>query len=303
MNEWIGKICVFWHMRSMKTRHFFPLPARWSQPGHVVISGAMHKTRIRTPRTFDYFGMVLVTQGRGWFEDARTPRLSVGAGDVFFLFPGVRHSYGPHPGGCWDEIFLVFSGDIPRAWQKAGWLPEQPPLIPLGAVAPWVRKMEAVPGLRVPWDAGSCCEEISRLQQLLAEMLAVRKAYQRRHDTTRCWAEEVSGLMEKLMEKQLGQAPDLDTLAARLGMGYEAFRKRFARVFGVSPAKHLARLRINRCCDLLSHPAASNRKVAEALGFCDEYYFSRCFKRVVGISPGEFRRQIWRASAEQGKSE
>ncbi|MDR0353067.1 MAG: AraC family transcriptional regulator [Opitutaceae bacterium] len=259
----------------------------------------MHKTGIRTPRTFDYFGMVLVTSGRGWFEDARTPRMEVGAGDVFFLFPGVRHSYGPHPGGCWDEIFLVFSGDIPRAWQRAGWLPERPPVVSLGDAAPWARKMEAVLGPRVPWDAASCCEEISRLQTLLSGLLAFRGAGRRRRDTGRRWAEEVGGLLEK----QLDRAPDLDTLAARMGMGYEAFRKRFARVFGAPPARHLIRLRINRCCDLLAHPAASNRGVAEATGFCDEYYFSRCFKRVVGMTPSEFRRQIWRPGRETGGTE
>jgi AraC-like DNA-binding protein len=274
----------------MKARHSFPLSSPWSQPGHVVISGALHKTETQGRRELDYFGMVLVTSGRGWFEDARTPREPVSAGDLFFLYPGVWHSYGPDAGGCWDEIFLVFSGEIPRVWQKAGWLPERPPLLSLGDAAVWARKIEAVPGKRMPWDAKSCCEEICRLQQLLSEVLAFRESSQPRQEGDRRWAGEV----DRLLEKQLRQPPDWDALAARLGMGYEAFRKRFSRVFGVPPVKHLTRLRINRCCDMLAHPSASNRMVAEALGFCDEYYFSRCFKRMVGMTPREFRRQMWR---------
>lgn len=276
----------------MKARHSFPLSSHWSQPGHVIISGTLHKTEIQKRREFDYFGMVLITAGAGWFEDARTPRKTISAGDMFFLFPGVWHSYGPDKGDSWDEIFLVFSGEIPRAWHKAGWLPEEPPIVSLGDgdTAFWSRKIETVPGRRMPWDAKSCREEICRLQQLLSEVLAAREAHQQRHESDRRWAEEVN----RLIEKQLSRAPDWDALAARLGMGYEAFRKRFARVFNVPPVKHLTRLRINRCCDMLAHPSASNRAVAEALGFCDEYYFSRCFKQAVGMTPREFRRQMWR---------
>lgn len=57
-------------IHSMRTRHSFPIHACWSQPGHVVISGGLRKTRSLKKRTFEYFGIVFVTSGGGWFEDA-----------------------------------------------------------------------------------------------------------------------------------------------------------------------------------------------------------------------------------------
>lgn len=274
----------------MKARHAFPASARWSHPGHVIISGELHKTEIQKRREFEYFGIVFITAGEGWFEDKHTPRTVVSRGDMFFLYPNVWHTYGPEEGGYWNEIFLVFYGEIPGSWHRAGWLPTNPPLLSLGDVSFWKRKIENVPGKRMPWDAGSCCEEMNRLQQLLSESISHHKGGGSAQESCRQWMETVN----KLLEKELPAHPDWDSIAARLGMGYEAFRKRFVRVFNVSPVKHLIRLRINRSCDMLAHPAHSNRMVAEALGFCDEYYFSRCFKQVIGMTPREFRRQMWR---------
>ncbi len=274
----------------MIRRHLFLTHAPWSLPGRIVITGGMRKLVPQEKRTYEYFGIVYVTSGCGWFEDATTPRMVVNQGDLLFLYPGVWHRYGPNPGGQWDEIFLVFTGSIFDSWRAAGWLPESPPVLSLENVPLWKRRIESVPGLCLPWNSRSCSEEVCRLQQLLFDAVAYRRETESRQDIDRRWMEEINDLLNA----SLVSPPDWDTLAAQVGMGYEAFRKRFVRVVGTSPAKYLMQLRINRGCNLLAHPAASNRSVAEQTGFCDEYYFSRCFKEIVGMTPREFRRQLWK---------
>ena len=41
---------------------------------------------------------------------------------------------------------------------------------------------------------------------------------------------------------------------------------------------------------LLSFSDSSLSEIAERLGYGDPYYFSHCFKRIVGCSPLEYRR-------------
>ncbi len=252
----------------------------------------MRKHVPQEKRIYEYFGIVFVTSGRGWFEDATTSRIPVSKGDLLFLYPEIWHSYGPYPGEQWDEIFLVFTGGIFDCWKSAGWLPEVPPVLSLENVPLWKRRIESVPGVCSPWNSRSCCEEVCRLQQLLFDAMAFRRKSESRQDLDRQWVKEVNDLLEA----SLAAPPDWDTLAAQVGMGYEAFRKRFTRVVGTSPARYLMQLRINRGCNLLAHPAVSNRSVAEEIGFCDEYYFSRCFKQIVGMTPREFRRQLWKTT-------
>jgi AraC-like DNA-binding protein len=50
--------------------------------------------------------------------------------------------------------------------------------------------------------------------------------------------------------------------------------------------------RINRACTLLSDGSLANKKIAEKLGFANEFHFSRRFKQFPGQSPTEFRRSL-----------
>jgi AraC-like DNA-binding protein len=50
------------------------------------------------------------------------------------------------------------------------------------------------------------------------------------------------------------------------------------------------KVRFERACDLLCQPASSITEVAAQLGFSDAANFSRAFKRVHGMSPGEYQR-------------
>ena len=46
---------------------------------------------------------------------------------------------------------------------------------------------------------------------------------------------------------------------------------------------------MQRAQELIRCGVPTNREIADRLGFCDEYHFSRRFKQVVGLSPKEFR--------------
>ncbi len=66
----------------------------------------------------------------------------------------------------------------------------------------------------------------------------------------------------------------------------------FNKYAGVGPGDYLIELRINRAKELLINCNASVGDVADSVGYSDALYFSRIFKRRVGISPSGFRKKF-----------
>lgn len=58
-------------------------------------------------------------------------------------------------------------------------------------------------------------------------------------------------------------------------------------------AEYLNQIRIDRACCYLEQNYLKNYEIAYKVGFRDEKYFCRVFKKVKGISPKEYRNQKW----------
>ncbi len=63
------------------------------------------------------------------------------------------------------------------------------------------------------------------------------------------------------------------------------------RATGMSLHKYLLGVRIARAIDLLEESNDSISEIAESCGFQNIYYFSRYFKKAVGVNPTEYRRK------------
>ena len=59
----------------------------------------------------------------------------------------------------------------------------------------------------------------------------------------------------------------------------------FPGEYGVSPHQYRQRYLMQRACTLLLNRRLSVKETAAMLGFCDEFHFSRLFKKVTGRPP------------------
>lgn len=82
----------------------------------------------------------------------------------------------------------------------------------------------------------------------------------------------------------------VEQMAEAVRMKKETFTKKFVVDTGVSPKFFFHRILVAHAAKLLSGSDLSIREIAFQLQFCNEFYFSRFFKRHLGLSPQEYRK-------------
>jgi AraC-like DNA-binding protein len=82
----------------------------------------------------------------------------------------------------------------------------------------------------------------------------------------------------------------LSHLARECGLSISHFARSFKTSFGVSAHRWIVQRRIECSQELLIHTRKSLADIANQAGFADQAAFTRTFSRIVGISPGRWRR-------------
>ena len=89
----------------------------------------------------------------------------------------------------------------------------------------------------------------------------------------------------------------LDSVSAMLNLSASYFSALFKRTFQVNFLDYLTELRMEAAKDLLRDPLRSTAEVAGMVGYESANYFTRAFKKKVGMTPTDYRR---RAAQGQG---
>jgi len=85
--------------------------------------------------------------------------------------------------------------------------------------------------------------------------------------------------------------PSLDELIARTCRCSEHVTRQFTQWLGLSPARYIARLRVDRAAELLSTTNYPVQEICDTVGFNNESYFYRLFASHKGMTPLEWRRK------------
>ncbi|GHU74759.1 hypothetical protein AGMMS49992_17170 [Clostridia bacterium] len=177
-------------------------------------------------------------------------------------------------------------------------------------------------------DISICLRSIKQLLDSISQMLMncgfdalietdILYEYQRKYysnPTVSAWVDYILADLENLLHYYRRQSEDSILSTMRLVKQYiylhykenislESLSQQFAlsstylsRIFkatyheGISTL--LTRLRIESACALLKDSTLSIYLIAEQLNFSDVSYFSKVFRRYMGITPGEYRKNI-----------
>ena len=89
----------------------------------------------------------------------------------------------------------------------------------------------------------------------------------------------------------------LDVLRELAGLSKYHLLRAFTKETGITPYSYLETLRIDRA-KLLLKQGETPANVAQETGFSDQSHFSNTFKRLIGLTPGQYRRIFWQERLE-----
>lgn len=100
------------------------------------------------------------------------------------------------------------------------------------------------------------------------------------------------GRVTDFIETNIGRQITVAELADVAAMSRFHFTRSFKLSFGVSPLHYLAHRRVDSAKQLLLEGAAPLIDIAALTGFCSQAHMTTVFQRVLGVTPGEYRREM-----------
>jgi AraC-like DNA-binding protein len=228
---------------------------------------------------FDTVNFSLILNGSGEFH--RKGRIwKVEAPCVITQWPGEYLEYGPsEPHEFWTELYLVYSLELMPRFMQCGFVEESRPVWPISnpsALRPLLEELARCLATK---------EKSARIDRI-AERL-ILETFLPPHVSD-------SSLISKALEAiqtNWQSPPDLESLAGRCNMSVSTFQRRWNESMGITPARYALGLKLQEACRLLIETSDSISEVANACGFDDEFYFSRCFRRQFGSPPRNYRKE------------
>ncbi len=100
-------------------------------------------------------------------------------------------------------------------------------------------------------------------------------------------------MMSRLMDFLENHISDcnlrIEDMASAVNLGRTVFFNKVKSIVGMSPIDFLRDLRIKRACEMITSSKLTISEISAAVGFNDQRYFSRVFKKETGMTPSEYR--------------
>ncbi|MDD5727276.1 MAG: AraC family transcriptional regulator [Victivallales bacterium] len=133
-----------------------------------------------------------------------------------------------------------------------------------------------------------------RQQMLGFELVTELLKYGTRNQLSLSWPDDLERLMPviRLLSDHPAERIPLPQLAQKVNLSPSRFLALFHQVTGCSPSKFRENERFRRACALLQKGECSLAEIADKLGYCDVFHFSRKFKQSSGQSPKFFANSL-----------
>ncbi|WP_411346981.1 helix-turn-helix domain-containing protein [Paenibacillus sp. WLX2291] len=99
-------------------------------------------------------------------------------------------------------------------------------------------------------------------------------------------------LVLNYIDDHIGSTITLEELAHLIYMHPNSLIRMFKQHMGMPPIQYISRKKIEKSKQLLTVTCCSISDIAQQLGFNDNFYFSKQFKKYVGLAPTDYRRYI-----------
>lgn len=210
----------------------------------------------------------------------------VKAGELVLLPSGMSHSYSADKDDPWSVYWCHFSGYLAESYIQHMDFNADSPVLRIGHSPALIAQFrgalnaasQAFNNVALIYAANSIKQILTYIAKLNAEA-SIEQSSDLDLDS-----------IQTLMLQNLDKPLSLDYLAQQAGLSKYHFTKKYKQQMGYSPIQHFLKMKVDYARYLLETSDSSVQDIAGKVGYDDALYFSRLFKKAMGLAPVAYRR-------------
>lgn len=238
------------------------------------------------PGIRDHYCIHHILSGSGVYSTGKVS-VRLREGDTFILFPGVELQYQADRDEPWEYCWAGFMGADAASIIRNTDFGKEIPYIRKGRVpADEIRSgMEQIYMLK-----GNTYESAVAMTGKLYSLLALFMHYAERPEPEKDSHVLYVEKAVSYIETNYSYPVTVEDIASYVGISRSHLFRSFQNDMNKSPKDFLTGYRIKQACHLLRETDLSVSAIAYSVGFENNLYFSKAFRKQKGVSPSEYRR-------------
>ncbi len=241
------------------------------------------------PTGCDEYILHVCVDGKGWFELANK-QMEVKPGQFFILPADLPHRYGSDITSPWTIFWTHFKGTSSQYYYQQ--LPADNPIAYIdSSIIQMVTQLyeHCFTCLDAGFSIANLIHASTTFNQILSCLFFHKSSYVQGISTPQLKVIESS---INYMRSNITQQLDLHDFAGQANMSVPHYSRVFKAKTDTSPIDYFIRLKIQLACQHLASGDKSIKQTAHALGYNDQFYFSRIFKKIMSISPLQYQQNF-----------
>ncbi len=243
--------------------------------GYAVLDTRWEQKGVCSP----YSRLYYVLSGEGVLEDKNGNEIRLTPGNLYFVPSGMTFNHR-----CDSALEKLYFHLTVRGADRYDLLAGKDGFVSLPCP-------EIAEGILLPLYRSSDSAAAARLQALLwRDVSSILAAYPAPAAATAVYSDLVRRAIGYI-RSHLSNGLRTEDVSAALFVSASCLASRFRREIGISIGRYIDDMVAFRARELLLRDDLSIGEISVRLGFCDQFYFARKFRRIHGVTPGAFRRK------------
>ena len=236
----------------------------------------------------DYGMLIYCTGGKGWYK-IEEKTYEIKENQYIIIPPNVPYSFGADDSDPWTIYWIHFKGILAPYYAKGASHPMDIQPERHSRISNRMNVFEEIFNTLRSGYSNENLRYVSSLFHYYLGSLRYIQQYRKANadatddgDMTRT----AIHFMKENMEKHI----TLQNMADHVGYSPSHFSMLFKKQTGHAPLAYFNLLKIQQACFMLDSTDMKVNQICYKVGIEDAYYFSRLFSKIMGMSPGEYRK-------------
>lgn len=239
------------------------------------------------PGVRDHYLIHLVVAGRGIYQVGEVS-YALQQSDLFLAKPNQRITYTADEAEPWEYSWVGFNGACANKLVQQTPFTSNHPVHHCKDAAAIQKALDDIYNARGPEPH---CEALMTGYLYLFMAQLMKEAQDAQPNTGSSSSQYVHAAI-KYIQFNYSHDISVDDIAKAVGVSRSHLYRVFMANVKQSPIDYLTNYRIDEACALLKNTQLSIAEIAVSVGFFDQFYFSRVFKKVMKVPPSKYLAKL-----------